>query len=603
MPHRTVSLKPRTGRHSRRRGVVSVISMMFLILFGSLAAAMAIMSKGNIVTAATHQHVVRALGAAETGLGIAQQRLSEAASRFVVARGNVDSGFGDRLWSGSFNGSDGQVTVIPPSTYSSNQANPHGMAEAVAQIHTQDHNTVLVNGITAPTVGPAPNGTDPSVYKTTNWVHTPAVALNAQGDVAFQVEYAPLVDGNQIRVIVTGYDFDYTTRGQPITRRITQDFTVIKRVNAAILSPSKVMIGKNVMVEGDLGATYDQVSTQYGDPVVLKSDFWGLEPGLDAELTKLFNALATYDVNKDNRLRVGHPVEGPGIPDYSNLGYPGNAADVTGDGYVDEFDVFIMYYDHNHDGKVVLSAALTAGTPAQGLTPEFVKANGQPVDDDLALLIDSAHPDRNKNGIYSFTDVNHNGRFDPGLETLTDIEQVDPSTVPASLQSYIVHQNGSTYVYRDQVLGFRDGVIDKRDQYGKVAGKLVFRVSESQWVAGQGNYMQRLRGPIEPKPGDAPVTFNASTTQVPDLNSASFSNDENALQLAADGDGKSFDEQVALNLGISAGALATWTPANNSASASAPHYFPLAGDADHDGLPDNWQTAYFEKMPFNRPNY
>src|SRR4249920_3618339 len=85
---------------ARRRGVVSVVSMMFLILFGSLAAAMAIMSKGNIITAATHQHVVRALGAAETGLGIAQQRMAEAAARFVVSRGSVDSTFGQKLWSG-----------------------------------------------------------------------------------------------------------------------------------------------------------------------------------------------------------------------------------------------------------------------------------------------------------------------------------------------------------------------------------------------------------------------------------------------------------------------------------------------------------------------
>jgi hypothetical protein len=91
----------RTLRRARRRGVVSVVSMMFLILFGSLAAAMAIMSKGNIVTAATHQHVVRAMGAAETGLAVAQQRLREAASRFVVERGTVDAGFGNRLWAGT----------------------------------------------------------------------------------------------------------------------------------------------------------------------------------------------------------------------------------------------------------------------------------------------------------------------------------------------------------------------------------------------------------------------------------------------------------------------------------------------------------------------
>ena len=49
--------------HSTRRGVVSVLSMMFLVLFGSLAAAMAIASRGNLQTAASHLHVMRAMGA------------------------------------------------------------------------------------------------------------------------------------------------------------------------------------------------------------------------------------------------------------------------------------------------------------------------------------------------------------------------------------------------------------------------------------------------------------------------------------------------------------------------------------------------------------
>ena len=41
-----------------RRGVASVLAMMFLIIFGSLVAAMAIASQGNVRTAATHQAVV-----------------------------------------------------------------------------------------------------------------------------------------------------------------------------------------------------------------------------------------------------------------------------------------------------------------------------------------------------------------------------------------------------------------------------------------------------------------------------------------------------------------------------------------------------------------
>src|SRR5262245_66431529 len=112
-----LSTRIRARRWPRRRGVVSVVSMMFLILFGSLAAAMAIMSRGNIITAATHQHVSRALGAAETGLAVAKARLEEAAERFVVSKGIVDTGFGQRLWAGTFGGSDGTVVIHPAASY------------------------------------------------------------------------------------------------------------------------------------------------------------------------------------------------------------------------------------------------------------------------------------------------------------------------------------------------------------------------------------------------------------------------------------------------------------------------------------------------------
>lgn len=599
-----------TGRGRwRRRGVVSVLAMMFLILFGSLAAAMAIMSRGNIVTAATHQHVIRSLGAAETGLGVAQARLAEAASRFVVAKGVVDTGFGQRLWSGSMSQSDGTVNILPPTSYSNNLTNPHGLAEAVAQIHAQDHNTVVVDGITAPTIGPAPTGTDATVYSLSNWVHTPAVALTVQtgqtiSGTAFQIDYAPLANGTDIRAIVTGYDFDYSTRGAPVTRRITQDFTIVKRVNSAILSPSKVMIGKNVLVEGNLGASYTDVNEQYGDPVVMKSDFWGLSPGLNAELTKLFNALALYDVDKDNRLRLGHPIEGAHLPDYSDLGYPGAACDVTGDGYLDEYDVFIMYYDTNHDGKVALSSTLSAGTPNASLSPEFVDSNGHPIDDDLALLLDSANPDRNKNGVFSIIDNNHNGKFDPGIDELTDQDDVDPSQVPPALQSYVVSRGGRNYVYRDQVLGFRDGVLDKRDAYAKVRGRIIVRATDGNWSSAQGNYMSRIQGPIQPPTGQSPMELSAPNTVDPDIDMNSFVTDESALQNLADGDGSTFDQQVAANLGIQVSQLAAWTVASNSSDPTAPHYTPLSPDANHDGLPDNWNTtAYFEKMPFSSPNY
>ena len=60
-----------------RRGVSSVLSMMFLVIFGSLAAAMAVVAQGNLRTADSSLKVSRAMSAAETGLTFAARRLSE----------------------------------------------------------------------------------------------------------------------------------------------------------------------------------------------------------------------------------------------------------------------------------------------------------------------------------------------------------------------------------------------------------------------------------------------------------------------------------------------------------------------------------------------
>jgi hypothetical protein len=45
-----------------------------------------------------------------------------------------------------------------------------------------------------------------------------------------------------------------------------QDFHAHQADQLAVLSPSKVMIGKNVMVEGDLGATYSDVAQHTATP-------------------------------------------------------------------------------------------------------------------------------------------------------------------------------------------------------------------------------------------------------------------------------------------------------------------------------------------------
>lgn len=583
------ALRARAGKApARKRGVVAVVAMMFLVMFGSLAAAMAITSKGNIKTASTHVHVMRVLGAAETGMAVAEARLKEAASRFIVGNSTIDSSTAAGAWQGNL-AAFGTVTVQPPAGFTETQL-PFSIAQALANRHAADQNIVSSLGFDQPVIGNALSTLARDDYARNYWVFTPAVSVEtgSSSPLCFQIIYAPLESGTDIRVIVTGYDLSYTRNGTPLSRTITQDFRLGKRVNQAIMSPSKIMLGKNVQVNGDLGASFTGTQYTAGDPLIIRSDFLGLDPILDQKLNAFFANLQQYDVDKDNRLRVGHAVESRGIPsgstDYNGDGRPDGAFDDwTRDGYVDEFDIFLHHYDANGDHKVALSDNLRLGTPNEALAAEFVSGS-LPVDDDLALMIDSANPDRNKNRVSGYADVNHNNLWDPG-EPFLDVDQTQASPM----------------CNRDQVLGYRDGVIDYRDQYKKVGGRVLFRTTTAAWQAGQGNgYLARIRGPIVPSRSRSPMSFGVSNAVLPQLTAASF--DGARASLGALADGAAFNTQVATQLGVSVAQLATYVE-NRPAGATQPRFIRVDTDANMDGKPDNFATAYYEKMPFNSPSY
>ncbi|MBL4808964.1 MAG: hypothetical protein JKY43_02770 [Phycisphaerales bacterium] len=575
---------------AHRRGIASVLAMMFLVLFGSLIAAMAVSSTGNIRTANMHLHVMRAMSAAETGLAIAEHRLNEASSRFIVAQSEMDQAMSWALWTG--NGADiGIYQVLPPTMGYSEDALPTGIAEALTNIHAADVNFITGLGyLELPEIQPAPGGVDAAVYAASNWVNTPAVMIE-DWDIdtmnspppAYQIRYAPLAGGQYIRVIVEGIVYDLQRNSQPIRRTIIRDYRIAKSVDQAILAHSKILIGKNVSIEGDLGTRFDEVDFNFGDPIVMRSDFHGLDPDLDSKIEDFWASLSVSDVDHDNRLRIGHPTEGAGIP--SDVDLDGDTVpdgafnDATGDGYLDEFDIFIRHYDSNGDNRVTLSTALIEGTPAEtaGAVPEF-----EGVDEDLALLIDQSRPDRNKNGVYGFVDANGNGRYEPVDENPVDVDNFHG-------------------VFSDLELGWRDGYIDLMDRYAKVSGSLVFKVVLSDWETAQGPIEERVQGPIVPGEGDSPMVFGADDTILPDINASSFVDTETALMAAADGD--AFWQQVADQLGVGIGSLATWTLADNSADLADPQFLPVYDDLDFDGLPDNSGEAYWERTPFNSPNY
>src|SRR5690606_36401235 len=142
-------------------------------------------------------------------------------------------------------------------------------------------------------------------------------------------------------------------------------FAIVKRIEFAVISPTRIMIGKNVLVEGPLGSRYGleegEMNSSNGNPLDMRSDFYHLDPALDTALDLFFGKVAQYDVDGDGRLLVDHPGESDGL---DGTGF----TDATDDDYVDDFDLFIAAFDTDADGKVVYDSAMAAAAVFGGLS-------------------------------------------------------------------------------------------------------------------------------------------------------------------------------------------------------------------------------------------
>jgi hypothetical protein len=490
----THNTKARTVQTRARRGVASVLAMLFLVIFGSLAAAMAIVAQGNLRTADSSLKVSRAQSAAESGLVFAQRRLEKQTARFVIAKGVVDPEFAERLWLGSWMGSDGAVTVLPADGYSAPDS-PDGVAAAVRDAHLADASSFAPN---------AEHQGLPEILQDGTLVTEP-IRLEAGNDrLWFQLIYELVPGTSNVRVTSLGNDGD-------IRRTLSMQFRLGKRIEFAVISPNRIMIGKNVLVEGPLGTRYGtndgELTPENGDPLVMRSDFRYLSDSLTTKIDNLANAIANFDIDGDGRLRPSHPSESQGL---QGLG----VTDVDGDQYVDDFDCFLSEYDADGDGNVVwdISRATAAGIPTS--TPEFAG-----IDDQLARLIDLAKPDRNEDGVVDGRDIR---------------------------------------------LGWSDGVLNVYDNYAKVQGRLVFGVEESAWesVAGE-DWRGIAQGPVRADLNDTPVKFGASPEELRVVTTADFA--ESAAWFSTSVQ-DNFTQQA--NAGVSAGG--TYTPAASAPYESVP---------------------------------
>ncbi len=338
---------------ARQRGVAAILAMMFLVIFGALATAMAIVAQGNLATADSSLKINRSLAAAETGLRLMLYEANQAAASVKTRTGLIDGNNAPALWA--------QVETALDQSLSGNLDNLAEPYETGSALH----------------VGPIALGPGAPTFTATFTPHP--IAGENYGSAYYQrppystmtpaVSASNPLNASWIRLSVTGTDSGGGSN--PITRTINLDIHLQKLIPFAILSRSRVMIGTNVRVDGTIGSTFMEDNLANGHPVQMASDFMGLDPTLDAELTAFRNTLAVNDMDGDNRLNLANPAEVAGITNPAQY-------DTDHDGYITDFDFFMAFYDKTDKGYLTPGDLNTAGNPRMAQLFQLLDTAGDP---------------------------------------------------------------------------------------------------------------------------------------------------------------------------------------------------------------------------------
>jgi hypothetical protein len=412
-----------------------------MLLLTTLTLALFYAASYNTQSAESFSDIARAHAAAESGLRWVDYRFQNMA-RPVTDKGKVTATLADSLWNSLSNAFYNDLktvrkadkTFLPPS---------------------QKPDSVSASGI----------------------------SIDASSGATFDVEMKKLMpadgwDQRFIRITVTGHY-------HKAARSVSMVFKMDKKVKFAAVGKVPLQIGRNTIVDGPIAMG---TPGKY-PPVWMLSDFQHFDA-----------ALKTKIVNFETYLRGSGVIGSSSVPNHR--GYDGRISvnnkneatlaaaagytDYNGDGFIDEYDIFLKQYDKN--GDKALSKA------------EFTNpATGKLYDDNLFFLIDNLsapvlNEDKNGNGILDpGEDINGNGILD-----------VDP---PRS--------------------GFNDGVIDNRDGYAKIRGGLTLATNEQAWkdqLKANGQVIQdMIVGPIANiDPTQPGVKFSASPNDIFSLDPANF---------------------------------------------------------------------------------
>jgi hypothetical protein len=493
---RHITLRTTSARH---RAVVSVMAMMFLVIFASLAAAMAIVSQGNLRTAESYRRVNRALATAETGIDWFNFRLTAIGQNITTTKGDIDAALASQIW-------DIMRQQI--------------IDDMASELHTTTSISLSGQRVTLGWIALEPGTGGPTFQISIEPHPLPGENYNApmyqrapynlaDGSNPFTDDGQPVSADNPItnrylRIRSTGDDGSYR-------RSIQMDYRIDKKVRYAILSRNRVMIGRNVIIDGPIGSRFTGVDNQHGHPVQVRDNFTGLDPTLDTWLQTLVDYLAANDQNGDNRIALADEAESAALNNAAS--YDRNA-----DGQVDAYDMFLLRYDTDNNGSLS--------------TAEFTNTGGDLVDAQLWQLINEVKYPAGT----SFDWANLRVKY-PGSADWTD--------AAADLS-----------------------VISNLDDYAKLGGRVVMSASRDAWEAGaaDGAYQPYLRDAIKAGLYEPPMTFDATDADLPDLPPDTF--DVSAYRDLATGN---FEAQVSQSLATGGSYTAPSAATRETVPYNSPH--------------------------------
>lgn len=377
------------------RGSVAMVAMVYLVLMSVLAMAMASLATLNVRIAYNQDATERARASAEAGLRWIGWRFHRV-SLPQTTTGVIDDAKAKELWPQIKSNvkadlADMNTSVLPSSV--------------LAGIDTTASTPMHIGPVTLP---------DGSTFDLTA---TPA----------------PADHPGQSQVVQLKSTGTYGTA----KRAMVMEFLIQKTMKYAVVSRTGIQLGKNTVVEGDVYMAAPMKTGQ--QPVLSISDFrytsGTTSDGLTTQVQAFQNYLNAKYAGHDNRVPADSTTL-TAIRAYDTS--LKNVTDFNADGYIDEYDLFLQYFDKGTDHRV---QGAQDGKTLTGT--EF--AQTATLDPNLFYVIDQG--------------IGAPARWYRDTTTNKLVNPDDPD-----------------YVFRP---GFDDGYLDVQDGHAKIKGHVKFYEKES----------------------------------------------------------------------------------------------------------------------------